>query len=412
MNFFLAIVAVALLLDGCQATVPAVDAAIAVPATVSAVAGIPFTGGASHVLADDFDGDGRPDLAFTSHAGNYTQVFYQHAPRRFVPGPQVGEVGFHPDNLLRLPVQDRAWYLMNAEGTNRLLVMEPTPAGGLAVVSSRPSASPKSTTAFRWPGWGLGLAVAPYSNSAVTLLKGFDPLTGRAEEMAIPLRHTHTHTHMQVYLPVGEIAAADLDGDGIDELVFATYSTNDVWVIRCPKAGEPPRIELLWHFDPGGYARYVVPADINRDGYVDLVVPDQTGSAPGKPPAAINVLLNDKSGHFRLASGIPFPAATAGNQGFSGIDIASDQDGALYLSGATYGSFALYRFPVDWAGGKPDLRSLPAEGVSKILLRDLDGDGWLDAVAARGKRQDSSLILYGPLWDNVARLAGQGIHLR
>jgi hypothetical protein len=399
------IIAVALLLDGCQATVPAVDAAATVPAAATAVAGIPFTGSADHVLADDFDGDGRPDLAFTSHAASYTQVFYQRARRRFEPGPRVDAVGFHPDGLLRLPGQNRSLYLMNAEGINQLLVMAPAPSGGLAVVSSRPAAQPKSTTPFRWPGWGLSLAVAPFSNSAVTLLKDFDPLTGRAEAMVIPLSHT--------YVQVGEIAAADLDGDGVDELVFATDLTNDVWVIRCPKTGEPPRIELLWHFDHGGLARYVVPVDINRDGYVDLLLPNQTGPDAGKP-TVINVLLNDKSGHFRLASELPFPVRTV-SWGVRGIDIANDKDGALYLFGAGAESFTLYRFPVGWAGEKPDMRTLDlqnTESPDKALLRDLDGDGWLDAVVARGIEQDSGLILYGPLWDNFARLAGQGVKVR
>ena len=119
---------------------------------------------------------------------SHTQVFYQHAPRHFEPGPQVKAVGFHPNALLRLPGQNRPLYLMNAEGLNQLLAMAPTPSGGLAVVSSRPVAQPKSTTPFRWPGWGLCLAVAPFSRSAVTLLKGFDPLTGWAEGMVIPCR--------------------------------------------------------------------------------------------------------------------------------------------------------------------------------------------------------------------------------
>ena len=267
MNMFLALIfAVALLLDGCQATVPA----ITVPATASAIANIPFPEDADYVLADDFDGDGRPDLAFTSHAASYTQVFYQHAPRHFEPGPQVKAVGFHPNALLRLPGQNRPLYLMNAEGLNQLLVMAPTPSGGLAVVSSRPVAQPKSTTPFRWPGWGLGLAVAPFSRSAVTLLKGFDPLTGWAEEMVIPLSHT--------YVQVGDIAAADLDGDGVDELVFATDLTNDVWVIRCPKTGEPPhRIAVAlrsWRVSaPCGPGRYqsgrlcrLVAAESDRTG--------------------------------------------------------------------------------------------------------------------------------------------------
>ena len=172
---FVSITAIAVLLNGCPAVAPVSERTVPEPTALSVVADIPFTATATDVLADDFDADGRPDLAFTAHAGNYTQVFYQHTPRHFAPGPRVDAVGFHPGDLLRLPVQNRSLFLMSAEGNNNLLVMEPTPKGGLAVVASRALSRPLSATTFHWPGWGLGLAVAPKSKNTVVLLKGFDP---------------------------------------------------------------------------------------------------------------------------------------------------------------------------------------------------------------------------------------------
>jgi len=408
---FVSITAIAGLLNGCPAVAPVLERPEPVSAAVSVVADIPFTGGATDVLADDFDADGRPDLAFTAHAENYTQVFYQRAPRHFVPGPRVDAVGFHPGYLLRLPVKNRPLFLMSAEGNNGLLVMEPTSKGGLAVVASRALNQPLSATAFHWPGWGLGLAVAPKSISSVVLLKGFDPLTGRDEgAMELPLPHN--------YIQVGRIAAADFNGDGSDELVFATSQTSEVWIIRFPKkAGASPRIEPLWRNPHGGMVRHVLPADINGDGYTDLLVPDETRQR-GTGVTAISVLLNDQHGQLHFAYAIPFPSTPekeGGMPGIRGLDFGRDKDGVRYLFAVGYQSLALYRFPAHWAGGKPELRTLKLqqiEGVHKALLRDLDGDGWLDAVLARGAEKNAGLILYGPLWDNFARLAEQGLPVR
>jgi len=413
MRLFLSVSVTALagLLNGCQAVAPVLERQEPLSAAVSVVADIPFTGVATDVLVDDFDGDGRPDLAFTAHAENYTQVFYQHTPRHFVPGPQVDAVGFHPGNLLRLPVQNRSLFLMSAEGDNNLLVMEPKPKGSLAVVASRALGQPHSATTFHWPDWGLGLAVSPKSKSTVVLLKGFDPLTGRYEEsMELPLPHN--------YIQVGRIAAADFDGDGSDELVFTTSLTSEVWIIRFPKkTGESPRIEPLWRNPHGGRARRVLPADINGDGYTDLLIPDETGQS-GTGVTAISVLLNDQHGQLHFAYAFPFPSPPEKEGGIPGIralDFGRDKDGVGYLFGAGYQYFALYRFPAHWPGGKPELRTLKlqqTEGVHKVLLRDLDGDGWLDAVVARSKEQDAGLILYGPLWENFAKLAEQGLPVR
>ncbi len=47
------------------------------------VVDLPFAASASDVLVDDFDGDGRLDIGFTSHGENFSQIFYQREARVF-----------------------------------------------------------------------------------------------------------------------------------------------------------------------------------------------------------------------------------------------------------------------------------------------------------------------------------------
>lgn len=424
LSFYSALGTLTLLLASCQTSDPQrqkLQELLAEPvqAMPSVLQDIPFAGPAFDVLVDDVDGDGRLDLIFTSHRGNYSQVFYQRSRRRFVAGPRIEAVGFHPGEFVRLPDEQRKLYLMNAEGINQLLVMEPAEAGGLSVVSSGPGPQPRYATAFNWPDWGLGLAVVPVGVSKVVLVKNFDPETGQVEDaVTLPMEHT--------YIQGGRIIAADLDGDGIDELVLATSLTHDVLVIRYPQPGAKPRIELLWHNVEGGRARHVQAADINQDGAIDLILADETRKdKTGR--TEVNILLNNGQGQFTPVR-LTYPLSlekvysVPEIQGFEkympgirAVDFGVDKDGSRYLFAAGYETFTLFRLPENWPEGAAESRTLKLARTApseEAVIRDVDGDGWLDIVVARARTKNAGLVIYGPLWEHFSELAEQDVVVR
>jgi hypothetical protein len=352
------------------------------------VISLPVTDATMHVLCDDIDGDGDSDLAFTSHGGSFTQAFFQTGPRVFCPGPRDSIVGFHPNDLVRIPGPERL-YLMNAEGASKLLVLRPGPDGGFDLVSETLHPMARSTAVFSWPGWGMSLIVSPYCGDSLTLFRDFEPLKARAEMK-------YTVTPKAGHRVPGYCAVADIDGDGIDELLFTTRRTNEVWLIRYPRADEDPKAELLRRFDHGT-ARQVVPFDVNNDGKIDLLVPQQTGKE-------ISILINKGAGDFAPGNALAFPY----DPGPSHISAAVDRDGSRYVAAGAYKGFVLYRIVED---GEPraDMLNFPvAVWPTFTVLEDIDGDGWLDVVAAMRSSKRSSMVIYGPLWDSVKRQVESG----
>ncbi|QIK38609.1 VCBS repeat-containing protein [Caldichromatium japonicum] len=370
---------------------------------------MPFAAPAHNLLVDDIDGDGRPDLALTSHHQNYTQVFYQRAPRQFLPGRQIDAVGFHPGELMRYPfTTDRRLYIMNAEGVNRLLVFEPDRNGDLHLIAELGAKAPRSGTFFNWPAWGKGIALTPFAESAIYLVKDFDPLSGHFGGSAeLPFRPSGTYAHA--------VSAADIDHDGSDELFFSNTLSNVVSIIRQPPPGAEPVIEPLWSFNPGGRPEKVIPADIDQDGDIDLLIPDATDKRP-LDRTDINVLLNDGQGRFALAP-IQFPSRHRSAGGITGIqelDFAKDRDGYGYIAAAGYEAVVFMRIPAGWKGETPQSRSVPLQGIQAITracLIDIDGDGWLDLAFSRTHDQISGVILWGPLWEHAKQLVDEGVKI-
>lgn len=367
---------------------------------------LPFAGEAFDVLVDDVDDDGRLDVILTSHTKSFTQVFRQSAPRSFSPGPRVVDVGYHPGRLIRLPGDGPPRYLMHAEGKNRIEVMVPTEDGGLAVQAGMNVASPRSGIAYFWPGWGLTLAASPFQRPSIFLVRGFDPDTGGASAgVEVALANT--------YVDAEGLVAADIDGDGVEEVLFATSMTNDIWTIRHPdEASAEAQIERLWHWDEGGRPRLVLPVDIDADGDIDLFVPDSTTPLKQGDPV-VHLLLNQGGGQFEA---IELPIAKTAPEpmtwpGATALGYGVEATGERLLLAPGYHAYTLFRWGSDAAPESPEVLHLPlarAEASSSAHLRDLDGDGYLDAVIGRGTQSDSVLILYGPLREVFESIGGTG----
>lgn len=397
-----------LLIGGCDRAPPAPEEPAKQDVTSQSVAYLPFDAGAFAGLADDIDGNGLVDVALTSHDKSFTQVFFQRTPRQFEAGPRIEAVGFHPGQLLQLPGAEHR-YIMLSEGIDRVQVMAPREDGGFDVVATANSPKPRVGTALQWPDTGLALAVAPYGDNAIYLFQGFDPATAEvASADRLP------------YLPkittVKSVVAVDINGDGIDEILFANPERGSVSLVRHPQEGKPLQIEDLWRFDRDRRVGLVVPSDLDQDGDMDLILPDEVEGQSDRV-TSVNVLANDGSGAFAHRK-IPFPGRSRLDGGMTGIRAlasATDKDTHAYVLAGGYEQLALMRFRPGGDLEQPELRSVSLSKratFSGALLRDLDGDGWLDAIITRLSNDHGALIIYGPLWEQFGALTAEDLVVR
>lgn len=362
----------------------------------------------SYVLLDDFNHDGRLDVGLTAHGGNHSRLFLQIGQRRWQAGPEIPEVGLHPGELIRLAGDDdHRTFLLFAEGDNKLRVMTPTADGGMKVNAEIDAIFPRAGTPFHWPGWGLGLAFAPFSEAMIVLVEGFQPDQATA-------RAAHFLRYKPAFAKAQQVAAADLGGDGIDEILFMNPYKSQLMVIRYPCGDAKPAIEELWTFTQAGPARFAIPADIDQDGDLDIIVPGETGQASGAV-TALNLLIKDDGGGWRQTA-ITLPAVTkeqGGIPGLRGTAFGVDKDGVGYILTAGYDRLSLVKMPFGWESDEQAIRQVhltKPQGIPTLVLNDLDGDGWLDAVLAGGMGDTSGgVVLYGPLWDRFGELDGKAL---
>jgi len=198
------------------------------------------------VVVDDIDGDGRPDLLVTYRSEGTAQVLYQKAPQQFEAGPAAKILGFHPDGLTRFPGVERR-YVLSAEGDTALRVLGVDEAGNIKAIADHPQEGPFATTAFTWPNWGTSLAVVPYEGYGLFLLRNFQPETAQVEREFVLGKPEHR-------VP-GEVTVADLNGDGIPELLYTTRRSRTLWRVNYPKDNRGsiiPKIIEIQNRSPSG----------------------------------------------------------------------------------------------------------------------------------------------------------------
>jgi len=171
--------------------------------------------------------------------------------------------------------------------------------------------------------------------------------------------------------PVGRgpfgVAAADLDGDGTDDLAVTGGEDNDVTILLRVPAGT---FEERGRFDAGGEEPgFVVVADLDADGTPDLVTTNHSSSSVG-------VLRGLGDGSFEEAVAYPV------GDGPSSPEIVDlDGDGDLDLLTANEDTDDISLLLGDGGGGFTVGESL-AFGSRPYFVDsfDVDGDGDLDLV--------------------------------
>ncbi|MEU0740697.1 VCBS repeat-containing protein [Streptomyces sp. NPDC006134] len=391
-----------LLLAACGSATPGAGKADgAAPARAAqAPAPLPVPRGKGSRTPDDFNGDGHRDLVLTtlvkaqSHADDPGIGIVYGSPRGLVPGARqlltAEKNAARTDGQLPAVFDAEASCDLDGDGFTDL------------VVSTDP------------PYDGQGMPPVP-----LQLLFGSpEGLTGRAVQLAVPARARLGNDWPD------QPVCGDFDGDGAQDLVLHA-SGGHLSHLRGPFTRRgTPRAAGAPLAAPGEVPTGPA-ADVNRDGYDDLVVRTAEGPGPsavvlGGPdgpsrtgvalPSGTDVALGDfgrgkaldaavaAPGGTALRHDLPVPARAAltvpgtlldtadfDGDGLSDLVLTGDEGGPRVVRGRAAGPAAAGAVTV----------AAPAPGTTRVLAAaDFDGDGRADLVLRtyRGETEDTVTV--------------------
>jgi hypothetical protein len=177
------------------------------------------------------------------------------------------------------------------------------------------------------------------------------------------------------------IVAADVDGDGLTDLVTANDAGNSISVLLAEGAGRfAPAQDQAAAAEPNG----ILAADLDGDGDVDLVLCHSRLDR-------VAVGLNDGHGVF-----VPWMQVPVGDDPRTIAMGDLDADGNLDVVTANFGSATASVLLGDGAGGFAPATTHPAQpGAFGVAVGDLDHDGFDDVVTADSGFPSTVTIMLG-----------------
>ena len=306
-----------------------------------AAPGSPFPAGKSpnDIAIADFDGDGKPDLAFANHDTHYVTVLIGDGRGAFRPAP-----------------------------------------GSPVTVQSRPH--PHGIAAADFDGDGhVDFAVESWANDQVEVVFGAGGGRFRTPGRLFGVGK----------MPYQKLRAGDVNGDGAPDIVTTNFEGGSATVLLGDRKGgfrEAPGSP----FPAGGSPFSVALADVDKDGHLDLVVANFSGQGGDTSRDAVNVLLGDGRGGFRPMKGSPFAAGAnpvrvavgdVDGDGWPDVVTANMRGGDVtVLLGDGRGSF------------RPGVGRSAGKEPYGVAVGDVDGDGRAEIFVANHASGDVSMIRF------------------
>jgi hypothetical protein len=313
------------------------------------------------VQAVDLTGDGRPDLVAVNAVDNSVSVLLNTGNGTFAP-QKVYPVGLNPYSMTAADVNGDGIpdIITSNRDDNTVTVLLGNGDG-----SFRPEEvfqtgkTPRRVAVGDFNGDDrLDLVTVNQGDSTASVLLGNGDGTFSSGSSAAPAPDLRPF----------QVAVADLNGDGIPDIVTANRSDNSVSVLLGNADGSFQTRET---FPTGRQPFSVTVADVNGDGIPDIVTANYAGDS-------VSVLLGNGDGTFRPH--VDYPAGSADYDAVV-ADLAGDGKQDIIVTDKNDNTVGVLMGNGD--GTFEPMKSYPvASGPYEVVAKDLTDNGILDLVVS------------------------------
>ena len=342
------------------------------------------------IEAADFNNDKFPDLVVTSETDSVVTILLGNGNGGFIPSDNspffAGSIpndiciaDFNKDGSPDLAIanHDRKYLtvlLGDGNGNFTQAKNSPFPTEGI------PHVHGIATGDFNSDGW-LDLVTDSWGNDQVEVLFGDSATSFGKQRKFIKVGKS----------PYQRLRAADLNGDGIADIVTTNSYGNNVTILLADGKGgfnEATGSPFAGGDSPFGIAI----GDVNADGKPDLAIINSPSSmAGGKGKNGMTVLLGDGTGKYTTMKGSPYEAGEIPNRIAIG-DINGDSVNDIVCP--DNGSNKIYLFLMNRNGSVSISKAITVGNHPKgVAIADLNGDGKGDIVVCNQLDNDITIII-------------------
>ncbi len=347
--------------DVCLTPAPTCDAPFAGPGDVA----LPFA--PESMAAADLDGDGKLDLVAAGGTANTIAVLKGKGDGTF-----SAPVTYPASSPVRLAIAD-----LDGDGHLDIAAC----GGGAVTMIYGPTFAAASTKTITAGTRLMGIAASDLDGDGKVDLVVADAASSTVSNVVVLLNQGSKVFTSQAY-PAGDypngVAVADLNGDGIPDVVAADYYaplSTGTWsatvAVLLGTGGGTLAPAVL--YDTGTNSTAVAIGDLDGDGKLDLAV---ANLADGNP-ADVAMLHGKGDGTFTFLASLP-----TGSKAYDVLLVDLNGDGRLDIVAPAYGSASASVF----LGGAAGAFTAEAYGVgggpTAAVPGDFDGDGKLDLAVS------------------------------